>query len=198
MQVYSYMRTADARPQHDGLRMTAQEYLHLPDDGFGYELIRGLLGVSPSQFFPQGNSAAQFARFLLNFLDEHPIGQVTQEVDIHFDDANVLRPDVCYVGNDQRQIIKGHIYGVPHLVCEVLSDGTKRRDLGSKSEIYLQFGVREYWIVDPMERFVEKRSHVPAKDDAPARWEIVRGDEIESAVLPGLVIVGAKLFPAQD
>ncbi|MEO8622270.1 MAG: Uma2 family endonuclease, partial [bacterium] len=37
----------------------------------------------------------------------------------------------------------------PSLVVEVISDSTRRRDLGPKRELYLDAGVPEYWVVDP-------------------------------------------------
>ena len=33
-----------------GLRMTAEEFLKLPDDGYRYELIDGVVIVPPSRF----------------------------------------------------------------------------------------------------------------------------------------------------
>lgn len=42
------------------------------------------------------------------------------------------------------------------LVVEVLSHGTARRDRGIKRQLYQQAGVKEYWIVDPDARLVER------------------------------------------
>lgn len=38
----------DRRSSHGGLRLTADEYFSLPDDGNDYELIDGVLVMSPS------------------------------------------------------------------------------------------------------------------------------------------------------
>ena len=41
------------------------------------------------------------------------------------------------------------------MIIEILSDSTKSIDKFKKFNIYLEAGVREYWIVDPFSRFVE-------------------------------------------
>jgi Uma2 family endonuclease len=43
----------------------------------------------------------------------------------------------------------GKIKGAPDLIIEVLSPGTEAYDKKEKKEIYEQFGVKEYWLVDP-------------------------------------------------
>ncbi len=40
-------------------------------------------------------------------------------------------------------------------MVEILSPGTRRRDLTVKRDLYARFGVREYWIADPAARTVE-------------------------------------------
>ena len=42
----------------------------------------------------------------------------------------------------------------PDLIAEILSPGTRQRDLSVKRDLYARFGVREYWVVDPMARTV--------------------------------------------
>jgi Uma2 family endonuclease len=44
------------------------------------------------------------------------------------------------------------IFGVPSLVCEIISPSTVRRDLWTKRQCYEAAGVSEYLIVDPDER----------------------------------------------
>jgi Uma2 family endonuclease len=46
-------------------------------------------------------------------------------------------------------------HGAPDLVVEVLSSSTARRDRKEKLQLYQQYGVREYWLVDPDGEYVE-------------------------------------------
>lgn len=42
-----------------------------------------------------------------------------------------------------------NLHAAPDLVIEVLSEGTRLRDLTVKRKIYARFEIPEYWIVDP-------------------------------------------------
>ncbi len=42
-----------------------------------------------------------------------------------------------------------HVAGVPQLVVEIGSPGTRRRDDTLKRRLYERTGVDEYWVVDP-------------------------------------------------
>jgi Uma2 family endonuclease len=42
-----------------------------------------------------------------------------------------------------------HVRGVPELVIEIGSPGTRRRDETIKRRLYERAGVSEYWVVDP-------------------------------------------------
>ena len=52
-------------------------------------------------------------------------------------------------------ITEANIQGTPDLVVEVLSPSTADRDRQLKLGLYARFGVREYWIVDPIEESVQ-------------------------------------------
>ena len=65
-----------------------------------------------------------------------------------------LIPDVMVVCN--RDIVHDDgVYGAPDLVVEVLSKSTSSRDRNIKKELYEAIGVKEYWIVDIMNRTIE-------------------------------------------
>jgi Uma2 family endonuclease len=74
-------------------------------------------------------------------------------VDLYLpDQESVYQPDLVLVC-DQATLTDGRgIFGVPSLVCEILSPSTIRRDLWTKRQCYEAAGVPEYLIVDPDER----------------------------------------------
>jgi Uma2 family endonuclease len=94
-------------------------------------------------------------------------------VDLRPTPDNVLIPDVIYIARDRLHIIGPRtIDAAPDLVVEILSPGTRRRDLTVKRDLYARFGVQEYWIVDPVARTVEvlaltgaEFTSVPLRDD---------------------------------
>lgn len=46
------------------------------------------------------------------------------------------------------------LHGTPDLVIEILSPSTAKYDLEEKKDVYEQYGVQEYWIVDPFNKQV--------------------------------------------
>lgn len=171
------------KPMYEGLRVTREEYLDLEDDGFRYEMIDGVLRMSPSGFFDHGELQAKFAGILREYLDKNPVGRLTLETDIFLPDGDdVLCPDISLVLSENAKIIQGHIHGTPDLVVEVLSKRTRKRDLGIKAQRYLKNGVKEYWIVDPENSTAQM--WIARKD----RWDKKSGGLLQSELLPGLAV----------
>jgi Uma2 family endonuclease len=83
------------------------------------------------------------------FLDDHPIGRVFSEMDVRFGPLQIYQPDVMFISKSRMVRRTPRIHVVPEMVLEILSPGTKGRDLGTKKADYERFGVDEYWIIDP-------------------------------------------------
>lgn len=67
---------------------------------------------------------------------------------------NVIQPDVMIVC-DKSKIEEKGIFGSPDLVVEVMSPSTFKKDKLEKFNLYLKYGVREYWMVYPKQQTVE-------------------------------------------
>lgn len=76
------------------------------------------------------------------------------ETYVFLDEENHFIPDLMVVC-EPSQIKPNHIEGAPDLVIEILSASTKKRDIGVKKKAYERFGVKEYWIINPVDRSVE-------------------------------------------
>ncbi len=140
-------------PYHN-LRMTADEFLQIPDEGNNYELIDGVVVMSPSPTPRHQDVAMEIAVQLGIFLREHAIGKVFPEIDVHFGEGPtggdlVYRPEVIFVRAERLPAMQDKIFGGPDLVVEVISRGSRRMDNETKKNDYERFGVREYWLIDP-------------------------------------------------
>ena len=99
--------------------------------------------------------AGRFFMKMENFLENNPLGEAVQEVDVHLGDE-VVAPDVLFISRERLDIIgELNIQGAPDLVIEILSPATAIHDKKKKSRLYLIHGVKEYWLVDPELRLVE-------------------------------------------
>ena len=76
------------------------------------------------------------------------------ETDVFFDDDNNFVPDVIIVC-DPEIIEDDGIHGTPDLVVEILSKSTARKDRAEKFFAYEKYGVKEYWIVEPVNKSVD-------------------------------------------
>jgi Uma2 family endonuclease len=77
--------------------------------------------------------------------------------------------------------------GAPDFVIEILSPSTASRDSITKMELYERHGVKEYWIVDPINDLVFVR--VIGKDVRYGSTKTFKTkDVIEATVLPGLAV----------
>lgn len=75
-------------------------------------------------------------------------------VGLYLTEKDRFLPDMVVIRN--RDIIKRNgIYGAPDLVIEILSSGTVKNDRMYKKDVYARCGVREYWLVNPIDKSVE-------------------------------------------
>lgn len=136
-------------------RMSAQEFLQLPESNQPTELINGEVIMAPAPELSHQDIVLQIAALLKSTIGD---GKVRiAPVDVHLDEVTVVQPDVLWTApNSQCLPVEGkHLRGAPELVVEVLSPTTARYDKGIKFDLYEQYGVREYWIVDPVSEYME-------------------------------------------
>lgn len=152
---YSRRVTEEAPAQGYGSRKaTYEEFLELSRDGQErYEYIDGeiLLQASPKtdHQFSVTMLVTAFHQFFtgkgcIPFVAPYDITISRREGDV-----NVVQPDLMVICDLEEHLGEdGYYHGIPDLIVEVLSEGTKRKDLLKKLNLYLDGGVKEYWIVD--------------------------------------------------
>lgn len=114
-------------------------------------------------------------------------------MDVHLDEDNIFQPDVIYIAKERLDIVHdGFVYGVPDLVVEILSDSTGRRDKTIKKTVYERFGVKEYWLADPVYRTLDQ--FVLRDGRYMLEATLSEGDTLASPTIPCLTIDLDKIF----
>jgi Uma2 family endonuclease len=139
-----------ASPKYSGLRLSAEEFLALPDDGHRYELIDGVVISSPGPLFGHQDVRGEVERQLRNFCANRNIGWIASEVDIRLRSRLVYRTDLVFVDIRQSATRPRVVETPPALVVEVLSPSNAATDLKTKRDDYEKASVLEYWIINPM------------------------------------------------
>jgi Uma2 family endonuclease len=107
-------------------------------------------------------------------------------------DDTVVQPDLLVVC-DKGKIAKGSINGAPDLVIEVVSPSNSEKELLLKFQMYLESGVREYWLVYPE----EKRVLVYLFEAGQCKTFFYKENAVvPAAILPGLEIALESLWAA--
>jgi Uma2 family endonuclease len=139
-------------------RMTAAEFLELPEDPdkVRYELVHGEVTVSPSPNLEHGYASARLLTLLTNHVVEHDLGCVIADIDTHFTDEDVRRPDIFYFTRARMGVMGDkYVEQPPDLCVEILSPSNPLSDLEDKFKLYQDCGVPAYWIVDPAKRRID-------------------------------------------
>jgi len=136
---------------------TYDDYAAIPDDGNIYEVVKGVLYMSPSPIPDHQTVSLEIAAYLRQYVQLAGLGRVfTEPTDVELSPKNIVKPDVLVLLKEHfDRFTRTRIVGAPDLVVEILSPGTWRHDLQGKLEAYEQAGVPEYWIVSPAEQVVE-------------------------------------------
>jgi len=80
---------------------------------------------------------------------------IAAPIDMVLSPHRVTQPDVAFIAQDRLNIIGRVINGAVDLAVEVISLGNRNRDRIEKRDLYEQYGVKEYWIIDPEAQTVE-------------------------------------------
>ena len=147
-----------------------------------YEIIGGEKIMSPAASLDHSNIVFKLSFVIGGYLMERKSGYVyTDNVDVHFSDGSLYRPDLCVVLKENAQILAGRkaIYGAPDMVVEVLSYSTRHKDLTIKKDTYEAQGVREYWIVDPWAKGVDVYLLHDGKYELDDRYILLSAEDLE-------------------
>jgi Uma2 family endonuclease len=184
----------------NGTLMTPEEFDAATDwdEEYFYELINGLLIVTPYPSAGERGMNDVLAQRLLNFRDQVPEGlhlNVTLPGHTLATGDNRRRADrVTWCGLDDDPDV---MRDVPQVVVEMVSADRRdrRRDYETKRNEYSQIGVLEYWIID---RFQRRVTVVRFSESGETETLLTEANVLTTPLLPGLEIPLARLFATAD
>jgi len=181
--------------------MTADDLHAMPDDGYSYELVEGVLVRMPMSGLAASSIGMRLAARLTVYVEDHGLGVVTGEQGgYRLDPARPfdteLAPDIAFVRADRLPPTTSPEYHkaprlAPDLAVEVASQNQFAPGLAAKVKIYLSFGTRLVWVVWPRYRRVDVWH---PGDETPVALG-VEGTLDGEDVVPGFTYPVARLFP---
>ena len=172
---------------------TYADLLTTPEDGRRYEVLEGDLVVSPAPKWSHQRIVAKLTGLVVD-ADRAGFGIFSPApTDVIFAPKNVTEPDLLFLAKEHLGLTtEAGVHGAPDLVIEVVSESSRRRDVLVKRHIYERFGVRFYWIVDPVEETVRI---FELKDGAYGEPHTLRtGDRLGCPLFPGIELDVVRLF----
>jgi Uma2 family endonuclease len=179
------------------VKLTYDDFVHFPDDGKRHELIDGEHYVTPSPSTRHQRISRNLLLLIGRWLEDHPIGEVFYApYDVVFSEFDVVEPDLLYLSNERaaQVLTPMHAKGVPELVIEIGSKGTRKRDETIKRRLYERAGVSEYWIVDPANDAIRVYRRENDRFGLPLELSRESGDVLTTPLLPGLALPLARVF----
>ena len=141
-------------------RVTVDMLLTLPDDGYVYEVVEGVL----VRVAGSGNRAARLGLrlggHLGGYADAHRLGVATGADGVYkFPNAETgIIPDVGYYSAARLPLIRDEqkpIPFAPDLAVEVASPSQDAADRAAKARLYLRAGTRLVWVVWPQSAHID-------------------------------------------
>jgi len=139
--------------------MTVDELHAIPDDGWTYELIKGVLVRMPLSSGGASNMGLLLGAELTVYVKTQGLGRVTGEqggyrLDPAHPRETELGPDYAFVRADRVPSRTSPDYFkawqlAPDLAIEVVSENQYAPGMAAKAKTYLSFGTRLVWVIWP-------------------------------------------------
>ena len=210
--VYDYGTSPKKRRSN---RVTYREFLNLTENNEErYELIDGVVYAMPSpgfthqslvgelysifrEYFKDNDSCAPY----LSPFDVELIRQpLKEEREVTEDDINVVEPDLIVLCDPEKDVNEKDRYkGTPEMAVEILSPSTRSKDMVKKLDLYMESGMKEFWIIDPKQievRVFRFEDYDLVEDRAVKAGSTGSGGggKAESFLYPGLTVDVGRLL----
>ncbi|MCK4797753.1 MAG: Uma2 family endonuclease [Spirochaetes bacterium] len=175
-------------------KYTYGDYCYWPDNE-RWELIHGkAYCMSPAPSRSHQDISRELLLQIGNYLSDKPCTVYDAPFDVRLPEADesdedietVVQPDIIVVC-DEAKLDKKGCRGAPDLIIEITSPSTSKKDLKEKFFLYEKHGVKEYWIANPLEKFV--MVYKLESNKKYGKPEIYVSDEkIKVGIIKGLII----------
>ncbi|MFN8487632.1 MAG: Uma2 family endonuclease [Caldilineaceae bacterium] len=174
---------------------TYQDWLELPDDGWKYEVIDGVLYMSPPPLILHQDISGELSARMRIYARDNKLGKVlSAPCGVRLPVQPVpVEPDILFVKRERLHILdECYVEGAPDLVVAILSPSNATYDLETKFNLYQASGVTEYWVVNGWEQTVTIHQLSDAGYQSPTTYGL--GDTVVSQVLSGFQIAVEVIF----
>lgn len=185
-------------PDSAGSRLTLRAFDHAEfEEGWRYELIDGVLVVSPFPLEQERDPNEELGRLLRNYREFNPQGTALDRT-LPEQTLRTLRnrrrgDRVIWAGLGRRP----KRFETPTIAVEFVSKGKRdqKRDYEEKRREYMQINVREYWVIDRFQRIMT----VFSKHGKTFKKFIIRENQTYTTdLLPGFALSLSVLLQLAD
>ena len=142
-------------PFAKNIKLSYEDYLELREKSDNIlEYIDGVVYMSPSPSTKHQRISSKLHAKLYNLLEGQncevfhaPFDILLKKDDI--EGERLVIPDLSVIC-DKSGFTDSKYIGVPSLIIEILSPSNQSHDLVTKLNLYMKYGVKEYWIVNPI------------------------------------------------
>ena len=158
----------------------------LPESHGRTEIVDGELVISPTPGLSHQRICSLLGAHIAPFVEEHNLGEFfDRPVHVILAEHVHYEPGLCFIRRERSHILREvFIEGPPDLTIEVISESNRTHDTVVKFSHYAQYGVEEYWLVDPREEVITTWSLEGGEYSPLGRFG--RGQEVKTRVLAGL------------
>ena len=186
-------------PEDNGIVLTPDEFDLVADydEDFSYELIHGVVVVTPIPSSAERDPNEELGRLLRNYGEKHPgfLDKTLPEEYVLTRDSRRRADRVIWAGLGRTPDLR---HDLPTIVVEFVSASRRDqvRDYTVKRDEYLAIGVKEYWVIDRFRRTMTV-FRLGAVAESPI---VIQESEIyRPALLPGFELpLKALLIVADD
>lgn len=181
----------------DSALLTAEQFAEtrfdLPDSGRWTELVRGRIATLAPPEPEHGTVVLNLSKELASYLQRDRVGYACFELGLilaRSPDTVRYPPMSLFLGStDFSETDKEITDKRPALVVEIASSPVRRRTIGDRVQEFLGWGIRQAWVIDPLEKTVDVLAIRKARQHLTSTESLEGGD-----LLPGFGMNVGDLF----